>query len=571
LAIEIQPEGNSSKVKAQQLVKELRKRLYVLEQEKEPVLNIWEQIGTHIIPRYESLDFDEMPYEQYGASVYDGTGLSAARIQAVGLQGYTVSPSMEWFHLGFPIPEVEDIPANKAYFEDYARSLYGAYRRSNFYSAMTQLFMQGGTIGTTVLYLEEDLNEQRLVFRVLHPREYFLAENRYRVVDTVFRKFDLSAREALKKFPEDRLSDELKMRVKERPDDKFRFVHAVYPNNDRIYGKLDAGNKRFASVYFEERTAGEDALPLIKSGYDENPYMAWRWSLLDDGPYGASPAWDALYDVIGLNAMAKDMLIASNKMANPPMVVPKELRGVASFEPAGSTYVKDMQRVPQQLLQRIDMSASYERERDIREIVKQHFNVDFFLMLATRDQQMTATEIRERQTERSVMLGPAIGNLQSEVLSPNIDRTSRILADNDELPPPPPSLEQYLDIDIRIDFMSPLAQAQRRIMETQGLQVFMEKMVPLTELWPEWRDRVDIDEFTKAVAMGESVKSKVLRSDDEVQEIRDSRAEQEAQQAQLEQEAVQAQTMKDMSLNVEPNSPLAAMQEGEGEAAVGAG
>ena len=566
MADEIMVEGaKTAKQRDQKLVEELKKRLTRLENDKENVLQIWELIGRHIIPRYEFLDFDEEPYQQYGKNVYDGTGLSAARIQAVGLQGYTVAPAMEWFHLGFPIPEVEDVPANKAYFEDYARVLYGAYRRSNFYSAMTQVFMQGGTIGTACLYLERDNRNQRLVYRVLHPREYFIEENRFRTIDTVFRKFDLPAREAVKKFRIERLSNKVKEAAKERPDDKFRFVHAVWPNEDRMYGKLDAGNKRYRSVYFEYE-ADEGSLPLLKSGYDDNPFMVWRWQLLDDGPYGASPAWDALYDIMGLNAMARDLLIASNKIANPPMIVPTELRGVTGFEPEGATYVKNMDRLPQQLLQRIDTGPALERERDIREIVKQHFNVDFFLMLAARDQQMTATEIRERQTERSVMLGPAIGNLQTEVLVPNIERTSRILWENGELPEPPPSLQDYVGVDMRIDFMSPLAQAQRRIMETQGLQAFMERMVPLTELWPEWRDRVNIDEYAKAVAIGESVKSKIMRSDEEVEQIRADRAEQEQEMVEAQQQMMEAETAKNLSKRVEPGSPLDQMQGEQDEA-----
>lgn len=541
------------------MVEEIKKRQQRLERVKEPVLKIWELIGKHIIPRYEDLTFDKMPYQQTGKAIYDGTGISAARIQAVGMQGYTVNESMRWFRLGFPIPDVEDVPANKQYFEDCERSLYAAYRRSNFYPTITNLFMQGGTLGTTVLYQEHDVVEQRLVFRSLHPREFYIQENRYRNVDVLHRKFDLSAREAKKMFPEERLSDPIKNAIKENPDKKFRFIHAVGPNEDRMYGKLDSYNKRFTSVYIEEK--GEE--PLIQSGYDENPYMVWRWYLLDDGPYGGGPGWDALYDVMGLNKMSKSLLVAVDKMANPPMVALEELRGLTRFTPSGVTWTKDMSNKPEQVLQRIDISGALEREQNIREIVKQHFNVDFFLMLAHSDQQMTATEIRERQTEKSVMLGPAVGNLNVDVLQGTIDRTHNILGENGELPEPPESLEEFVGMDMKIDFLSPLSQAQKRITETQGLQVFVEKMVGLTEVAPGWADNINWDEYTRAVADGEGVQQRVLRSHEEVAEIRAEREEQEQAAQQAEMENLQSETAKNMSRPVEPESLLAKIEAGQ--------
>lgn len=538
-----------------------KRRLSEMEQVKEPVLSIWELIGEHIVPRYQHLDWDDSPYEEYGKSVFDGTGLSAARIQAVGMQGYTVSPSMTWFSLGFPIPRVEDVPANKAYFEDSARYLYAAYRRSNFYATMTNVFMQAGVLGTTVLFQEFDEIEGKLNFLVLHPKEYYISENRYRKVDTIFRVFELPAREAVQKWPEDRLSEVIRHAAKENPDRKFKFVHAVYPNSDRQYGKLDAKNKRFKSIYWEYDNS--DRI-LRESGYDENPYMVWRWHLVDDGPYGMSPGWDALWDVKALNMMAKDMMYGVQKLVNPPMAVPYEARGIADFRPGGFTYLKDMSRPPVQVQQRVDLQWAREREADLREIVKQHFNVDFFLMLAQREGQMTATEIRERQTEKSVMLGPAIGNLQGEVLGPTIERTWRILAEHGEVPPVPETLAPYVGMDMRVEYRSPLSQAQRRVMETQGLQVFMEKMAPLTELWPEWRDIVNIDEYGRSVAEGEGVKSTIINTPDEVAGIRQQRAEQQAAMQQAQMQNLAADTAKNLSKDIEPNSPLAQMQEEAG-------
>ena len=58
------------------------------------------------------------------------------------------------------------------------------------------------------------------------------------------------------------------------------------------------------------------------------------------------------------------------------------------------------------------------------------------------------------------MLGPVLERLHNELLSPFIDITFERLATAGVLPPPPPELE---GVDLEIEFISTLAQAQRAV------------------------------------------------------------------------------------------------------------
>ncbi|PWG73491.1 phage head-tail adapter protein, partial [Enterococcus hirae] len=72
--------------------------------------------------------------------------------------------------------------------------------------------------------------------------------------------------------------------------------------------------------------------------------------------------------------------------------------------------------------------------------------------------EMTAREVQERHEEKLLMLGPVIERVQNELLDPMIDRVFSIALRGNALPPPPEELE---GVDLRVEYISILAQAQR--------------------------------------------------------------------------------------------------------------
>ena len=74
-------------------------------------------------------------------------------------------------------------------------------------------------------------------------------------------------------------------------------------------------------------------------------------------------------------------------------------------------------------------------QNDLRAQIMQGFSADLFLMLADR-KNMTATEVAERVAEKMLLLAPALGRLQSDMLDPIIERVFGVLSRRGVLLPP---------------------------------------------------------------------------------------------------------------------------------------
>jgi hypothetical protein len=86
-----------------------------------------------------------------------------------------------------------------------------AFNKSNFQQEIFELYHDLITFGTAAMFIEED-DEDILKFSTRHINEIFIAENDKGRIDTVFRKFKLSARAAIQKFGDVSITLQLKQR-----------------------------------------------------------------------------------------------------------------------------------------------------------------------------------------------------------------------------------------------------------------------------------------------------------------------------------------------------------------------
>jgi len=146
---------------------------------------------------------------------------------------------------------------------------------------------------------------------------------------------------------------------------------------------------------------------------------------------------------------------------------------------------------------------------------------DTFLAFDKITKQMNNPEIAERVNEKMTLLGPAVGRYISEMLNPVIIRTIGILSRKGKLPEPP---EEFLqDPQYEIDLVSQLAQAQRRS-ELNSLMTGLSLVGQMAPLMPNVLDKVDADKVVDSAWSIIGAPAKVLRTDDEVADIRESKA-----------------------------------------------
>lgn len=127
------------------------------------------------------------------------------------------------------------------------------------------------------------------------------------------------------------------------------------------------------------------------------------------------------------------------------------------------------------------------------------------------------------------LLGPVLGRLQAELLQPLISRCFAILSRQKKFAPAPESLRNG---DIDIEYVSPLAKAQRSG-DVQAVMQMFEFLGPLMNLDPSIVDYLDMDGLAKHVIKVTGTPAVVVRGEGEVAELREQRAAQQAQQQEM--------------------------------------
>jgi hypothetical protein len=144
---------------------------------------------------------------------------------------------------------------------------------------------------------------------------------------------------------------------------------------------------------------------------------------------------------------------------------------------------------------------------------------------------MTATEVIQRQEERMRVIGPVLGRLMNEMLRPLIDRVFALMV-RENLLAPAPEILQGQDVDI--EYVSPLARAQKSSSLNNTLKA-LEVLMPLSQALPVG-DHIDPDGLVRHITDALGVPKTTLKSQREVNQVRQERA--AMQQQQMEREAL---------------------------------
>ena len=376
---------------------------------------LWSDIGRFINTRRKDITLNSATNDKgknLGTSVYDGTPLGALNTWADGMQGLLLSG--RWFRSVMDNPLLNKIDRVREWLQIYDLKMYSAFDRGNFYAMIPQWLRDGGSIGTATVFTEEVIGTGRISHTAVHPREVFISENEFEEVDTWHRKFMLTARKAFRKFG-DRVSEELKTNAKDHPEKTHEFIHAVFPNDEIVFGKRTQGNKAFRSIYMESKGGdrGEVGHITRDSGFDVSPFTTWRFKKNSDEVYGRSPASEALTEVFSLNQFGKTLIQAAHQSVAPARNIPIEMRGRVRMEPDGNNYFDDPKRVITTINSGINYPIGVEERRDVRESMEGKFRVKFFNAFIGRTGEATREEILAIKGEQAGLLLAQISSLKS--------------------------------------------------------------------------------------------------------------------------------------------------------------
>lgn len=558
-----------AKTEEKPLEKQIVERQGVLEKGREEFDNLSKECTALSYPRRSDYEDTEKTGQKRAVDVYDGTAISALNIWADGLYGYHISPAIRWFATKLPERQLNEIDEVREWLQECDEELAFAYQRSNFYenSCLGIWLRDGGAIGTATMFANEIIDEEIVGFLVPHPRGIYLANDPYGRVNLLHHKFKLTTRQITEKFTkaeQAELNDPTKFDIEHKKNFAVEreFIHAIFPNDDRFIGALGNTNMPYLSVYVQV-----DGPKLIrKSGINIFPAV-WRPAMPSNKPYGYGLVGDAIITIYTANQLADTMLGAAQLSVEKPKWIPQEMKGKTDFRPGGHNYYDDPLREIKAIDERINYPIGVDREERVQKQVRDNFKVDFFLMLAEaakENRNLTATQVIEMQGEKAALMGPQLGTLNNVLQQ--IHRTVfEIEYTAGRLPIAPAIVQDYSEGRINVDFVGPLAQAQKRLFKTQGIRHSLESIGPLVEAQVAAQqpatvlDKIDMDKTAEELMESHGMPEKCMRSDEEVEDIRTARAQQEQAQRLIETAGAAADAVPKVSKKVEEGSVLAEM------------
>ena len=537
----------------------IKKRCSNLESIRSTWEDHWQEILDYVMPRKADVTFVRSKGEKRTEVLYDSTAITANNLLAASLQGTLTSASLPWFHLKLRDTETNQNRDVQLWLEDSAKRMYEIFNESNFNTEVHELYLDLVSIGTGAIFVEEGskgFDKEGIHFNCLHIAEYFIQENINGKVDTLYRKYKLTARQAIQEFGEENVGEKILESVKEKPDKEFNFIHAVEPTEDyeRAVGKSSTKLPVHSC-----HVCTEDKMVVRTGGYNEFPYLVPRWSKATGEIFGRSPSYNALPDIKTLNKAVEIGLKAWAKAIDPPLLVQDDgVIGRVRMTPGGVTVVRhDGAIKPLQIGSNWQITDM--KENQLRTSIRQAYYSD---QLQLQDgPQMTATEVQVRYELMQRLLGPTLGRFQTEFLNPLIERTFGIMLRAGGLLPEPDVIKgQKIDIE----YVGPLARSQR-MEESVAIDRLYELAMNVVQIDPSIMDNINHDEAIRLRGDLLGVPKIILRARDEVEELREQRqqAQMAQQQAEQQQQAAQAALTQGQAMS-EMGSPEA--QEGMAQA-----
>ena len=467
------------------------RRFESLARARQPFDSVWEDVAEYMGPAYSGFQSRPEHPRTPRPELVDSTARRAANIFAAGMLSGVSSPSQRWFRLGTRDKALEERPEVRAWLQEAEGLYYRTLSRCGFYPQQALGYHQAGLFGWQCLYVDEDpgMPDAGLRFRALPLHEVYIAENFQGEVDTVFRRFALSARQAAQKWGRDALPDGVR-RALDRgrdADREFTFLHAVYPRRDEA-GAAKAPGRAYVSAYIERESA-----EVVSTGsYAEMPYIVTRSHRLPGTPYSYSPGTEALADVKMINEMKRLILEAGQLSVAPPYLVPDDgFIGRFSFEPRAMNYYRRAEGNSLADFGPLSIGGNPNFSRDLLEATKEDINqaffVDLFLAVKARIAQggaPTAQEISHLAGERMFLLGPMLVNQQQENFQRLFARLHHLLSQRGELPPMPEGMGGEAP---EVEYVSPLVLAQQEERTSAVLRTYSE-VAPIAAVAPQVLD-----------------------------------------------------------------------------------
>ena len=494
----------------------------------------WQYISQYFLPQ----DSDIQSQKTEGVSgwtdlIFDTTAIEAAETLKTGQYNWLTPPQQPWAE--YAVPEEmrtarddtdEKVDDATAFFGRCSDIVMRELARSNFYSIASMSYLGVGVFGTDLVIVEEG-KKTSLVFRHCRIGTYCIEEDEEGIVDTTFREFEMTFRQAKQLFskPGDVIPEKMAAQATGSSGlkKKFKFIHAIFPREDskRLPNRKDGPNKPIASVYF----APDFIDQVIRvSGYDEQPALCSRFDKWgSDSPWGYGPAYLALPIARQLNYVQQFLDALAELHAYPRVLVPDSLDGDVDLRAGGTTVIDSTEGAakPEEWATVGDYKLGLEMQEQRREALRDAFKTKAFKLLNSQpllDKKMTAYEIAQHQAEQLGDFTPSFARRVTEFLNPLLLRVFGVLYRQGKFGKAPDSLLVDVGNGKRGLVMPSVVVTNRitnalRALQNRSIEETFAFVMPLVKdgQKPELLDVFDMDDVVREYSLGSGMAPDLLR------------------------------------------------------------
>lgn len=524
--------------------------------------NHYDDLANVMLTRREGFVTSNEDGDIRNEDIYDGTPMQGARSLA-NTTGAMIRPEGEVFTtIKTENPNDVTDEAAEAWLADATNRLDIGIRSpvTRFRQSAGEVDLDLVVFGTGIIFNGLSLNRQNLLFQSVHLKDGVPFFNEEGHAVGMFRKRMYRLWQLLERFKDKTKfhPDTQELIKQERWDEKIAVIHAVEPRQQQLFqNPLLARNFPWADMWIEL-----DKEHLIREGgFNEFPFIVPRWDTSSGEDMGRSPGMIALPDSNTLQAMGETILVAGQRSADPPLMVPNDgvFNEINTF-PGGISYYDVETAISLRgknpffpLTSDANLPISRAMQTDTRTQVMNAFFKNI-LNLPVDGPQMTATEIIQRKDEFIREVGPVFGVFETDYNQPMAQRSFNVMLREGGFAPIPASLQGKR---IKFQFELPVTKIRKQVMAAAARQWVLEQ-TGYTAVDPNQKHLINFEAVGRFSHDALGLPHDIINSKDTYNEK--VQADQEAQaaaaksleaQEQLEMAATGAKVMKDANLTGE--------------------
>jgi hypothetical protein len=535
----------------------LKQQVDTAKSKRNNFMHMWQQVADYGLGRREFIA-KVNPGRPRQIPIYDGTFQHSSDAMVAAVQAMVFNQATQWAWIVPEDPELAKDEEVMKYYQQMTEVVFKIFNHPEacFPSTITESVTDWVNFGNCCIYTDQD--DTGIYFQAMPLNEMIVDINCRGLVDTFYREFTYTAKQAVDEFAEHAGTGARKAFADQKFDEPFMFIHAVLPRG--LFPSRPPANDshEFLSIY-ANITDGEI---VREKGYTEQPFSFARYNTDAGEIYGRGPGINAISDAKMLNRMRKTRISAAEKGTDPVILQSDDgVMGNVKTHPGARIIIRDTgsRTIPpvSYLESRARFDISDVAFDQTREQVRAHFSHELLETIA--DPRMTATQIIEIGARSAQKIGPPVLRLQSELGEQTLRRVVG-LADRagkfDHIAKP----DRLAGVKFAVDYVSPAMKAQLSA-DAQAVMTSVNTGMQWAQGAPEVLDNFDMDKSIRILTEALGDAAKILRSNGEVRRIRQTRAAREEEQRQLEQLEKASQVAK----NAAPAVDALAQLGGEGQ------